>query len=255
MRAATMNVNGLRAAARKGALAFLAERDLDLLALQEVRVGTDRLPELPTGYHARWDLGERAGYAGVGLLSPVAPERVATGIGLPALDAEGRVLRARFDGLDVVSVYVPSGTTGEPRQTVKMAFLERFREWTRELLAEGRELLVLGDINIAHREIDLARPQQNRATSGFLPEERAWLTGFLELGLRDVVRDHLGEAEGVYSWWTFRAGARGRNVGWRLDYQLATPSLARTVRSVDIPREPVFSDHAPVIVTYDWELT
>ncbi len=254
MRVATMNVNGLRAAAKKGALEYLAAQDLDLIALQEVRTQPDQLPTLPAGYHARWHCGARAGYSGVGLLARTAPEHVSTGIGHPELDAEGRVLRARFGALDVVSVYVPSGTTGDERQEVKMGFLAHFQDWVAELLQEGREVLLLGDVNIAHRAIDLARPKQNVATSGFLPEERAWLDGFLGLGLHDVVREHVGEREGVYSWWTYRAGARQRNVGWRLDYQFATPGLAANVRDVAIPREPVFSDHAPVVVTYDASL-
>lgn len=251
MRVATMNVNGVRAAAKKGALGYLADQDLDLIALQEVRAQPEQLPELPAGYAARWHTGQRPGYSGVGLLARTPPEHVATGIGHPELDAEGRVLRARFGELDVVSVYVPSGTSGDERQEVKMDFLDAFRDWVAELLHEGRELLLMGDVNIAHRAIDLARPKQNQKTSGFLPEERAWLDGFLALGLHDVVREHLGESEGVYSWWTYRAGARRRNVGWRLDYQFATPALAATVRDVAIPREPVMSDHAPVIVTYD----
>lgn len=254
MRVGTMNVNGVRAAAKKGALAYLAARDLDLIALQEVRATPEQLPALPAGYVARWHTGDRAGYSGVGLLSRVTPEHVATGIGDAELDGEGRVLRARFGDLDVISVYVPSGTTGDERQAAKMRFLDRFRDWVAELLDEGRELLLVGDFNIAHRPIDLARPKQNETTSGFLPEERAWLDGFLALGLHDVVRERLGEQEGAYSWWTYRAGARGRNVGWRLDYHFATPRLAATARDVAIPREPVMSDHAPVIVAYDRSL-
>lgn len=248
-----MNVNGLRAAVRKGLFAYLAGRDLDLIAFQEVRAQVEKLPELPDGFHAAWDLGDRAGYSGVGVLSRACPTETMRGIGRPGLDGEGRVLLARFPALDVVSVYVPSGTTGDVRQAVKMDFLAGFEEWVEGFLATGRELLLLGDVNIAHRAVDLARPKQNQKTSGFLPEEREWMTRFLGLGLRDVVREAVGDDTPIYSWWTFRAGARQKNVGWRLDYQLATPGLAATVCAVDIPREPVMSDHAPVIVEYAFD--
>ena len=250
MRIATMNVNGIRAATRKGLLGWLAGQDLDAIAFQEVRAGPDDVPDPMDGFHACWNCGTRAGYSGVGLFARVAPEEVSLEIGQHDHDAEGRVLLARYPGFDLVSVYVPSGTTGDVRQAVKMDFLTAFRAWVQERLASGRELLLMGDMNIAHREIDLARPTQNRKTSGFLPEERTWLTDFLALGLVDVVRARLGPDTAIYSWWTYRAGARQKNVGWRLDYHLATPGLAATARGVAIPREPVFSDHAPVIVDY-----
>ena len=250
MRIATMNVNGIRAAVRKGLLDWLAEQDLDAIAFQEVRAQPNDVPEPIDGFHACWNCGGRAGYSGVGLFTRVAPEEVSLGIGHDDHDAEGRVLLARYPTFDLVSVYVPSGTTGDVRQAVKMDFLEVFGAWVRERLATGRELLLMGDVNIAHRELDLARPKQNQKTSGFLPEERAWLTEFLSLGLVDVVRDRVGPETAIYSWWTYRAGARQKNVGWRLDYHLATPGLAATARGVAIPREPVLSDHAPVIVDY-----
>ena len=253
MRVATMNVNGLRAAVKKGVLPYLAGRDLDVVTLQEVRAQPEQLPELPHGYVDHWNTGERAGYSGVGVLSRSQPAAVETGIGHVELDAEGRVLLLRYPAFDLVSVYVPSGTTGNERQAVKMSFLDAFGAWVRERLETGRELLLTGDFNIAHTERDLARPKQNQTTSGFLPEERAWLSGFLELGLHDVVREQVGPGTEIYSWWTYRAGARQRNIGWRLDYQLATPGLAARATSAEIPREPVFSDHAPVIVTYDLE--
>lgn len=251
MRVATMNVNGLRAAAKKGVYPYLAERDLDLVTFQEVRAQPEQIPEPPEGYRAHWNAGERAGYSGVGVLTRLEPEAVEAGIGHDELDAEGRVLLLRFPAFDLVSVYVPSGTTGDERQAVKMAFLDAFQAWIRARLQAGRELLLTGDFNIAHTERDLARPKQNETTSGFLPEERAWLTEFLGLGLHDVVREQVGTDAEIYSWWTYRAGARQRNVGWRLDYQLATPGLAARARGAEIPREPVFSDHAPVIVRYD----
>ena len=254
MRIATMNVNGLRAAVRKGALEWLAKQDLDAIAFQEVRARPEDIPDAIDGFHAYWNCGSRAGYSGVGLLTRAEPQEVSLGMGHDAHDAEGRLLLARYPSFDLVSVYVPSGTTGDARQAVKMDFLRALRSWVSARLAAGRDLLLMGDVNIAHREIDLARPKQNRKTSGFLPEERAWLTEFLELGLVDVVRERSGPETSIYSWWTYRAGARQKNVGWRLDYHLATPRLAATARAVEIPREPVFSDHAPVIVAYDMDL-
>lgn len=253
MRIATMNLNGLRAAVKKGALEYLAQRGIDVIALQEVRAQPEQIGGIPGGYEAYWHCGSRPGYSGVGVLARVPPACTVDRVGHEALDAEGRVLLARFDAFDLVSVYVPSGTTGGVRQAVKMEFLAAFHAWVRDRIARGREMLLVGDFNIAHAEIDLARPQQNHTTSGFLPEERAWLTDFLQLGLRDVVRERAGPDTAIYSWWTYRAGARQRNVGWRLDYHLATPGLAATARTADIPREPVFSDHAPVIVDYGVE--
>lgn len=249
-----MNINGIRAAAKKGALQYLADRELDLICLQEVRAQADHIPALPEGYDGYWELGERAGYSGVGVLSRTPPLDVLPGLGVDPFDAEGRVLLLRFPALDVLNVYVPSGTTGDERQVFKMSFLAAFEQYVRSLLGHGRPLVLTGDVNIAHREIDLARPKANRKTSGFLPEERTWLTDVLGLGLHDVVRERAGSGASVYSWWTYRGAARQKNVGWRLDYQLATPDLAGRARSFEIPREPVLSDHAPVIVAYDVDL-
>lgn len=254
MKVVSLNVNGIRACCKKGLAAFLEEEAPDVVCLQEVRAFEHQLPELPPGYLQHWHAAEKPGYSGVGLLTRRLPERVATGMGVARYDREGRVLRADVDGLTVVSAYVPSGTTGEVRQAVKMRFLRAFKSYLKRLLgevrSEGRELLVCGDVNIAHREIDLRNWRSNQTTSGFLPEERAWLDGLLALGLRDTVREHLGPDEAVYTWWSQRGGARARNVGWRLDYQLATPGLAARVLEVAVPREPVLSDHAPVAVRY-----
>lgn len=254
MKVTTLNVNGIRACDRKGLCGFLEAEAPDVVCLQEVRALEHQLPALPDVYRALWHPAEKPGYSGVGLLTRVPPDRLEIGMGVARYDREGRVVRADLDGVTVVSVYVPSGTTGDARQAVKMRFLRAFKSYVKRLLgevrAEGRELLVAGDVNIAHRKIDLKNWRSNQTTSGFLPEERAWLDGLLRLGLRDAVREHVGPDTPVYSWWSMRSGARARNVGWRLDYQLVTPGLAARVAEVDVPREPVLSDHAPVTVRY-----
>ena len=245
-----MNVNGVRAAVAKGLWEFVTARSPELVCLQEVRASGEALPAAPAGYLASWHPADRRGYSGVGVLTRRTPERLANGIGVPRYDTEGRVQRIDLGALTIVNVYVPSGTSGEPRQSFKMRFLKRFRSYVRAVVAEGREVLVVGDINIAHRAVDLKNWRSNRRTSGFLPEERAYLDRFLGLGLVDTVRELAGPETAVYSWWSSRSGARARDVGWRLDYHFTTPALHARARSHLVPREPIFSDHAPVIVDY-----
>lgn len=250
MKVMTMNVNGVRSAVRKGLWDFVAEHDVDVVCLQEVRAHDDDLPATPDAYRCVWLAGERRGYSGVGVMTRLEPGPCRTGLGVRAYDSEGRVLRMDLGDLTLLNVYVPSGTTGEPRQSFKMRFLKRFKGYVKALLAEGRELVVAGDINIAHRPIDLKNWRSNQRTSGFLPAERAFLDGFLQLGLHDTVREIIGPETPLYSWWSSRSGARERDVGWRLDYQFTTPAVHRRARSVVVPREPLLSDHAPVIVEY-----
>lgn len=251
MRVLTMNVNGLRSALRRGFADLVAELDPDVACLQEIRCLPHQVTGLPDGRAATWHPAERPGYSGVATLTRRAPDAVETGIGDPAFDAEGRLHRVELPEATIVNVYVPSGTTGDVRQAVKMRFLGELTLYLAALIARGREVLVCGDVNVAHREIDLKNWRSNRTTSGFLPEERAWFSSLLELGLRDVVRDLAGDDAPVYTWWSQRAGARERDVGWRIDYQLATPGLAGRARSFEVPRTPVLSDHAPVVVTYE----
>jgi exodeoxyribonuclease-3 len=246
----TLNANGIRAAVRKGLWDFVAEHRPDLVCLQEVRAHRADLPPLPAGYAAHWHLAERKGYSGVGVVTRLPVERVVPGLGVDRYDREGRVLRVDLEGVTLLNVYVPSGTTGASRQAFKMRFLRRLRRHLRALLTLERELLVVGDINIAHRPIDLARWRQNQRTSGFLPEERRYLDDLLSLGLRDTVRELAGPDRAVYSWWSTRSGARARNVGWRLDYHFCTAGLHARARAHLVPREPVLSDHAPVLVDY-----
>jgi exodeoxyribonuclease III len=251
VRVVSLNVNGLRAAERKGVRALLAELEADVIALQEVRAGEGQRPPPLAGYAEVWHPAERPGYSGVGTLARSGFEAVRVGIGDPAFDAEGRVLRTDLaGGVVLVNVYVPSGSAGPHRQASKMAFLERFLPYLRALAEEGREVLVVGDINIAHAEIDLKNWRTNGQTSGFLPDERAWFGRVLELGYVDVVRHLAGPDTAVYTWWSQRAGARERDVGWRIDHHLATPGLAARAVRYEVPRLPVVSDHAPVVVDY-----
>lgn len=255
VRILSMNVNGVRAAARKGLSALLAALDADLVCLQETRAFASQVPPLLEGYRAHWHAAERAGYSGVGVLiredGPFGRATVSDGFGVPAVDAEGRLQHVRLGELSVLNVYVPSGTTGDARQAVKMDVLGRLTELVDRLLADGRELVLVGDLNVAHQNVDLRNWRSNQTTSGFLPDERDWFAALLERGLHDVVRELAGPDTAVYTWWSMRSGARARNVGWRLDHQLASPGLAQRARTFEVRREPEVSDHAPVLVVYD----
>lgn len=245
-----MNVNGVRSAHRKGLSTTLAELDPDIVCLQEVRAAIDQVPRLPLTHTACWLPADRKGYSGVGTLTRHTPLATRTGIGSAEFDGEGRVIRTDLPEAVIINVYTPSGTTGDVRQAAKYRFMTQFLDYLVGVIAEGREVLVCGDINIAHQKIDLRNWRSNQKNSGFLPEERAWFGSLLERGLVDVVRTLAGPETAVYSWWTARGGARERDVGWRIDYQLATPGLARRATGYSILREPLLSDHAPVIVDY-----
>ena len=251
MRVMTLNVNGIRASIKKGLLEFIEEKSPDLVCFQELKADISFLPEKIHDYNLYWHPAERKGYSGVGTLSKQAAENSFYGIGVKKYDSEGRVVRTDFGNLSVINVYVPSGSSGDERIAYKMKFLRAFKSYIKKLIAEGRELIICGDINIAHKEIDLKNWKTNKKTSGFLPMERDWLTGFLQLGLVDAYRQFIGEDTASYSWWSLRTRARARNVGWRLDYQITTPKLAALVSKAEIPMEPVLSDHAPVIMDYD----
>jgi exodeoxyribonuclease III len=251
VRVISFNVNGLRAAYRKGLEGFLQAQAPDVLCLQELKADEASLPPLGYRYHASWHCADKKGYSGVAILSKDAPQRVVSGLGRPEFDCEGRVLRADFKDFSVLNVYVPSGSSGEARQAYKMHFLAAFFEHVAGLLGDGLELVICGDFNIAHRKIDLKNWQANQRSSGFLPEERAWLDSFLALGLHDGYRELVGHDTPAYSWWSLRTAARARDVGWRLDYQFVTPGLRSRARRGAIPKAPVLSDHAPVIIDYD----
>jgi len=256
MKIITLNLNGIRSAARKGFLEWLPRQRADVICVQEIKAqAADMTAELlaPAGYHGHFHYAVKKGYSGVGIYSKTAPDRVAAGFGVAEFDDEGRYLRADFGGLSVISLYLPSGSSGEHRQASKFRFLDAFLPQLRKLRRGGREVVLCGDLNIAHREIDLKNWKGNLKNSGFLPEERAWLTRvFDELGWVDVYRRlHPEATDASYTWWSNRGQARAKNVGWRIDYQIATPGFAGRAENAAIYKDEWFSDHAPLIVRYD----
>jgi len=260
MRIISLNLNGIRSAERKGLSAWLAQASpWDVLCFQELKADLADIPApLADAPHAAFLPAQKKGYSGVGLLAST-PFASRAGFGSAEFDAEGRYLQADFDGLSVVSVYFPSGSSGEERQQAKYRFLDGFLPHLHALIAAatkaGRELIVCGDVNIAHKEIDLKNWKSNQKNSGFLPEERAWLDRmFAETGLVDVFRA-LDPRPDQYTWWSNRGQAWAKNVGWRLDYQFATPGIAAKARATSIYKEQRFSDHAPLIIDYDFALT
>ncbi len=254
MRIITFNANGIRSAGRKGFYDWLPRQAADVVCLQELKAQPDQLTDPlfhPAGYHAYWHAAERRGYSGVGLYARREPDRVIEGLGLPAFDAEGRYLEAQFGALSVISLYLPSGSSGEHRQAIKFAFMDAFLPHLQALRADGRHYIVCGDWNIAHTERDLKNWRANRKNSGFLPEERAWLTHlFDEVGFVDAFRV-VNQAADEYTWWSNRGRARENNVGWRIDYQIISPELAPAVRGAQVYRDAFFSDHAPLVMDYD----
>ncbi|MCG6872350.1 MAG: exodeoxyribonuclease III [Gammaproteobacteria bacterium] len=253
MRIITLNANGLRSAARKGFYPWLARQRADVVCLQEIRAGEEQLagPEhQPRPFRRFLFPAQRPGYAGVAVFSRAEPDRVVHGFGDPVADAEGRYLQLDFPGWSIASVYFPSGSSGEARQAEKFRFLEVFLGHLQALVASGREWLLCGDLNIAHKAIDLKNWRGNQKNSGFLPEERAWLdTVFDAVGFVDVFR-RLNDREEQYTWWSNRGRAWDNNVGWRLDYQIATPGLAARATRERIYTRQRFSDHAPLIIDY-----
>ncbi len=259
MRVISLNLNGIRSAVSKGLLPWLAEQRADVICVQELKAQQpDMTPEMlaPDGYAGYFHYAEKKGYSGVGIYCMHKPDAVIEGLGIAEFDSEGRYLEAQFGNLSVVSVYLPSGSSGEERQAVKFKFMAAFLPHLQALRASGREVLLCGDWNIAHTEKDLKNWRGNKKNSGFLPEERAWLTQvFGEVGFVDVFRRLHPELEDeAYTWWSNRGQAWAKNVGWRIDYHIATPALAAKAKSASVYKEQRFSDHAPLTIDYDISL-
>jgi len=255
LRIISLNLNGIRSAWSKNVLPWLAAQQADIVCLQELKAqAADLTPEMraPDGMRAFYHCAEKKGYSGVGIWSRRQPERVVEGFDGGEFDAEGRYLRADFGNLSVISLYLPSGSSSPERQAAKFRFLAAFFPQMRALRAEGREIVLCGDWNIAHQEIDLKNWKSNQKNSGFLPEERAWLSRvFNELDWVDVYRRLHPEATGdAYTWWSNRGQSWAKNVGWRIDYQIATPGLAATAVAASVYKAQRFSDHAPLSVDY-----
>ena len=253
MRIITYNVNGIRAAMGKGLIEWIKQTDPDILCLQEIKatpeqVGVFELEEM--GYHHYWYPAQKKGYSGVAIFSKIKPIHVEYGCGIKAYDDEGRILRADFDTFSVMSVYHPSGSSGDERQAFKMKWLADYQIYINELKKTIPHLILSGDFNICHKAIDIHNPKSNANTSGFLPEEREWMEQFINSGFIDTFR-HFNQQPHHYSWWSYRAGSRGKNLGWRIDYNLSTQNLATRLKRSVILSEAMHSDHCPVLVELD----
>jgi exodeoxyribonuclease-3 len=257
MRIVTLNANGIRAAARKGFFAWLGEQSADVVCIQETRAQIHQLKDpvfKPAGYHCYYHDADKKGYSGVALYARREPDAVHHGVGWEVMDREGRWLQADFDDLSIVSLYLQSGSSSEERQQLKFRAMDYLQSRLREMAKDGREYLVCGDWNIAHRRIDLRNWRGNQKNSGFLPEERAWMGElFGALGWVDAFR-RVEPGEHQYTWWSNRGRAWDNNTGWRIDYQVATPGIAATARAATIYKDERFSDHAPLTMEYDFDI-
>ncbi|MDZ4211362.1 MAG: exodeoxyribonuclease III [Methylotenera sp.] len=265
MKIISLNLNGIRSATNKGVQAWLQKQNADIVCMQEIKAQqADMTPEMlgPPGYYGYFHYAEKKGYSGVGIYSKTKPDAVIEGLGgsnkdVLDIDSEGRYLECQFNNtsvgnLSVISLYLPSGSSGEERQGFKFSVMTRFMLHLQALIASGREVVICGDWNIAHKEVDLKNWKGNKKNSGFLPEERAWLTTlFDQVGWVDVYRKlYPNTTDECYTWWSNRGQAWAKNVGWRIDYQIATPKLASKAVSTQVYKEERFSDHAPLIVDY-----
>ena len=256
MRIITANLNGIRSAANKGFFNWLQTISADVICMQEIKAqAADMTLEMvaPAGYFGYFHYAEKKGYSGVGIYCKAKPDAVIEGLGIGDIDSEGRYIEVQFGNLSVISLYLPSGSSGEERQTFKFSVLKRIMPHLEALQASGRDVVVCGDVNIAHQEIDLKNYKGNKKNSGYLPEERAWLSDLYDrVGWVDVYRSlHPATTDECYTWWSNRGAAYEKNVGWRLDYQIATPELAKKAVASTIYKLERFSDHAPFIVDYE----
>lgn len=253
MRIISVNVNGIRSAVSKGLINYLAQAQADIVCVQELKAQEkDMSAEMknPLGMYGIWHTAEKRGYSGVAIYSKVKPDFTQIGLGWNDFDHEGRYVRADFGRLTVISVYLPSGSSSEERQQAKFRFMDKFLPLLRELRALQRDIVICGDWNIAHQNIDLKNWKGNSKNSGFLPEERQWLTQIIDdLGWVDIWRTLYPEVPG-YTWWSNRGQAYAKDVGWRIDYQLTTPELAVCAQQAMVYKDEKFSDHAPLVVDY-----
>lgn len=250
----TYNVNGIRAAFNKGFVEWLIAGNYDIVCLQEIKAEESQIDVAALqalGYHCYWYSAQKKGYSGVAILSKIAPVTVEYGCGIPEYDYEGRIIRADFGSFSVLSCYFPSGTTGELRQSVKMKFLSDIEVWFKKLNEAHPNLIICGDYNIANTEIDIHDPKGNKNTSGFLPEERDWLSKWFQSGFSDSFRK-VNPTKVEYSWWSYRAGARANNKGWRIDYIAVNDDLAGHVRAVHHLNDAMHSDHCPVWIQFEY---
>lgn len=251
MKIISYNVNGIRAAIQKGFTTWLEEQAADIICIQELKaereqVDTQAIEDL--GYHIYWHSAQKKGYSGVAIFSKIKPNHVEIGCGIEKYDFEGRVIRLDFDHVSVMSVYMPSGSSGDERQAFKMEWLADFHTYAHQLRTQIPNLIISGDYNICHRAIDIHNPKGNANSSGFLPEEREWMENFIQHGFVDTFRLIRADEPHQYSWWSYRAGARGKNLGWRIDYHLASQPLQDRIQNAYILPDAMHSDHCPIVV-------
>ena len=244
------NVNGIRAAIKKGLVDWLEKNKADIVCIQETKAQPEQIDDSlfeKLGYRCYWYSAKKKGYSGVGILTKIEPDHIEYGSGIALADNEGRILRADFGDLSVMSVYIPSGSSGDERQALKMTFLDDFLSYCKKLKRKKKKLLISGDYNICHKAIDIHNPVSNKNTSGFLPEEREWMDVFFDSGFIDTFRRFNPDPH-HYSWWSYRANARNNNKGWRIDYHAATEALSEQLVSAGIFPDAKHSDHCPVHV-------
>ena len=254
MKIISYNVNGIRSAINKGFVEWLEKENPDVLCLQETKAQPEQIDRIwfeSLGYHSLIHSAEKKGYSGVALFSKRTPDFYSFGMNLPKFDREGRIIRADFGNLTIICVYIPSGTTGEERQTFKMEFLEDFILYINELRKERKEILICGDFNICHKPIDINHPERHAKSSGFLPEEREWFDRFIESGMVDTFREFDSSPE-KYSWWSYMANSRAKNLGWRIDYHVVSEEVKPKLKGASILSKVVHSDHCPVVAEVDY---
>ncbi|MDR0559322.1 MAG: exodeoxyribonuclease III [Prevotellaceae bacterium] len=251
---ASLNLNGIRSATGKGLIDWLKTEKPDIAGFQEIKANPEQIDvssfeEL--GYHCYWFPAFKKGYSGTALLTRILPDFVSKGIGVDLFDAEGRVIRADFGDITLVVIYFPSGSSGEVRQSVKMEFLDEISKYLNSLKKDRPKIIITGDFNICHKPIDINNPNKHLTVSGFLPEEREWFDNFIASGWTDTFREFCSDSD-RYSWWSFRSGARAKNIGWRIDYFLVTDNLKPQLKNADIRDKIILSDHCPVILEIDF---
>jgi len=247
------NVNGIRAAIKKGFVDFMKEKDFDVVCIQETKAMMEQVDVAlfeELGYHHNWYSAEKKGYSGVATFSKKAPDNVVLGCGIEKYDREGRIIRTDFGDVSILNCYFPSGTSGEERQAFKYEFLDDFFKWIKELKKTRKKLIIVGDYNVAHTEMDIHNPKGNKKNSGFLPEEREWMTKWFASGFTDAYR-HLNPEKVEYSWWSYRANARANNKGWRIDYQSVSDNLQDKLKEAYHLSDYKHSDHCGVYLELD----
>lgn len=255
MKLISYNVNGVRAALKKDLIDWVKKEDPDFFCIQESKSHPEQVPEEifgDLGYTAYWHSAEKKGYSGVVTYSKKKADKVILGVGKKKYDIEGRILRTDYGNLTLVNMYLPSSSSGEERHLFKMDFLKDFRKWTKKLLKEREKVIIVGDYNIVRLDIDIHNPQRKDKPPGFRPEERAWLQEYFKKDFVDAYRHLHPDKTDEFSWWSYRAGARKNNKGWRIDYIAVTPELAGNIKKVRHGHEAVHSDHAAIVLEADW---